>query len=197
MWVILKEPLNHSGPQFPQLDSSLSRHHGFYLFSGSRVKGKCEPQVTFREGHPGLRVNEDSRTRDITCQGGVGVRLSSITQISMEGRKSYSTTKKGQRDLLFLSGFTFPLPQRMSVHLHDCCLRGKKINNPQNWPGSSQPLQSYLSQSQPCPQDLHTCIFPRVRLQRPSLPRLGSGHGVRSVTQCCPCWMDTFNSEVR
>lgn len=67
MWVILKEPLNHSGPQFPQLDSSLSRHHGFYLFSGSRVKGKCEPQVTFREGHPGLRVNEDSRTRDITC----------------------------------------------------------------------------------------------------------------------------------
>lgn len=27
--MILKEPLNHSGPQFPQLDSSLPRYHGF------------------------------------------------------------------------------------------------------------------------------------------------------------------------
>ena len=27
--VILKEPLNHSRSQFPHLDSSLPRHHGF------------------------------------------------------------------------------------------------------------------------------------------------------------------------
>ena len=40
--VILKEPLNHSGPQFPQLDPALPRHHSFIYSQAHKQNGNLK-----------------------------------------------------------------------------------------------------------------------------------------------------------